>query len=349
MADPDPPAAPEPEAGGHPEPLPFESRREAASAKVNAVKRWVSGHRARLEDRRSDTWWIEIGFRLLERDVRAAGAVMGGGLAYRLFFWTLALAVLIAGGLGFAAEGGVDVGTGSRNVGLREQLSRTIAEAAAESRSGRWWLLVSGLFLVVWFAWSLVRALRLVHASAWAVRPDRRSPRPGGVLGAVSAPVALVAISTATSWLRSQLGPLTSLLGWALGTVLLVALLVVVCTRLPTPPGVPWTAHLPGAVLLVVGIQVASFFVQIYLSEKLASQQALYGTLGLAATTLFTLYLLGRCLVWVFELNSVTWEVWSERRPHLRLPAGIPIGRSPAAGPSGGEAAPQPDEARPPG
>ena len=48
---------------------------------------------------------VETGYRMLERDARIAGGVLGGGLAYRLFFWTLALSVLVFGGLGFTAAG----------------------------------------------------------------------------------------------------------------------------------------------------------------------------------------------------------------------------------------------------
>jgi hypothetical protein len=255
---------------------------------------------------------VEIGVRALERDVRAAGGVLGGGLAYRLFFWILALAVLTAGGLGFAA-GEIDVADRARDVSLNERLARTIADAAQQSQSGRWWLLAVGLGLVAWFAWSLLRALRLVHAAAWGVAPGRTLPHPVSLLGILSVPVVLVAVSVLTGLLRALLGPLSGIGAFAVGSVAIVILVALGASRLPTPPGVPWTAHLPGAAAFVVALQGISLFGELYLAEKLASSEALYGVLGLAATMLFALYLLSRGLVWAFMVNAVTWEVRRER------------------------------------
>ncbi|MCU0307587.1 MAG: hypothetical protein MUE51_07425 [Thermoleophilia bacterium] len=42
---------------------------------------------------RGDHVVIEIDVQAVARDVRAAGGVLGGGPADRVFFWTLALAV----------------------------------------------------------------------------------------------------------------------------------------------------------------------------------------------------------------------------------------------------------------
>ena len=53
---------------------------------------------ARLEASRGDHATIEIGFRWLLRDKEIAGGVLGGGLAYRFFFWVLALSLLLSRG-----------------------------------------------------------------------------------------------------------------------------------------------------------------------------------------------------------------------------------------------------------
>ncbi len=41
---------------------------------------------------------------------------------------------------------------------------------------------------------------------------------------------------------------------------------------------------------------------------KLANASELYGVLGVATTTLFFLFLVGRGVVWSAELNAVFWE-----------------------------------------
>ena len=64
----------------------------------------------------------------------------------------------------------------------------------------------------------------------------------------------------------------------------------------------------------------------INLAEKLAHSAQLYGVLGLAATALFYLFLIGRGVIWAAELNAIVWEV--------RHPASTPDNESaPATGP----------------
>ena len=77
---------------------------------------------------------------------------------------------------------------------------------------------------------------------------------------------------------------------------------------------VPWTAFLPGAVLLGLGLEALHVFTTYFLETKLANASDLYGVLGLATTALFYLFLVGRGVVWAAELNAVVWEVLSRRR-----------------------------------
>jgi uncharacterized BrkB/YihY/UPF0761 family membrane protein len=77
---------------------------------------------------------------------------------------------------------------------------------------------------------------------------------------------------------------------------------------------VPWTAFLPGAILLGLGLEALHVFTAYYLETKLANASELYGVLGLATTALFYLFLIGRGVVWAAELNAVVWEVRSRRK-----------------------------------
>ena len=83
--------------------------------------------------------------------------------------------------------------------------------------------------------------------------------------------------------------------------------------RLPSKD-VPWTAFLPGAILVGFGLEALYVFTAYYLQIKLANASELYGALGLATTTLFYFFLVGRGVVWGAELNAVTWDVRTERR-----------------------------------
>jgi hypothetical protein len=81
---------------------------------------------ARMESERPAHASIEVVFRWLARDKEIAGGVLGGGLAYRFFFWVLAITVLAAGGLGFAVPSGVDVDSAAGDVGATTPWRRSV-------------------------------------------------------------------------------------------------------------------------------------------------------------------------------------------------------------------------------
>jgi uncharacterized BrkB/YihY/UPF0761 family membrane protein len=266
-----------------------------------------------LEEQRPERVSVETGFRWLDRDKEIAGGVLGGGLAYRFFFWTLALTVLVAGGLGFASASGADVAANSRDAGVTSSLATTIATAAEQSEAGRWWLVLSGALLFLWSSYALLRGLRLVHAAAWRITPPplRNAPRALGVVLVV--PFVLLAGAAAAGWVRANTPDLVGLVATLGIGAVYGAMWLWVSMQLPSPT-VPWTAFLPGALLFGVGLEALHVFTAYYLHVKLANASELYGVLGLATTTLFFLFLIGRGVVWSAELNAVVWEARSAMR-----------------------------------
>lgn len=233
--------------------------------------------------------------------------MLGGGLAYRFFFWILALTVLLAGGLGFASVSGADIAADSREAGVTSSLATSVADAAEQSESGRWWLVLTGIFLVLWSSYSLLRGLHLVHAAAWRMTPPplRNAPKAVGFVLAV--PLALLVAAVAAGWVRvnapDPLGLVATLgIGAGFG-----ALWLWISMRLPSPD-LPWTAFVPGAVLFGVGLEALHVFTAYFLQAKLTNASQLYGALGLATTALFYLFLVGRGVVWAAELNAVVWD-----------------------------------------
>jgi len=264
--------------------------------------------RDQLEGQRSLHATVDVGFRWLLRDKDIAGGVLGGGLAYRFFFWILALSVLIAGGLGFASASGADIVGDARNAGIAKSLASTIATASEESENGRWWLLVTGLFLFAWFSFGLLRALRLVSAAAWRVPLPPLRNAPGAVAVVAVSPAVILAFTTLAGFIREHsvrpLGALATLLVGALfgGVWLWVSM------KLPAARGATWTAFIPGAILFAVGVEALHLFTVYYLETKLENANELYGVLGLATTALFYFFLIGRGVVWSAELNAIVWE-----------------------------------------
>jgi len=269
--------------------------------------------RTRLEAERPRHASVEICFSWILRDKEIAGGVLGGGLAYRFFFWVLALTVLLAGGLGLASASGADVMGDSEDIGVTAAFSRVIARAAEQSESARWWLILTGVVLFLWFSWGLLRALHLVHAAAWRVTPPKIRNLPRAIGFVVAAPIVLLLVTAGAGWVRAHaadpLGLLATLaLGAGFGAVWLW-----VSMYLPSED-VPWSAFLPGAVLLGLGLEALHVFTTYYLETKLANASDLYGVLGLATTSLFYLFLIGRGVVWAAELNAVVWDVRSRRK-----------------------------------
>jgi uncharacterized BrkB/YihY/UPF0761 family membrane protein len=260
-----------------------------------------------LEERRSDHLSVDVGFRWLQRDKDIAGGVLGGGLAYRFFFWVLAWTVLVAGGLGFASASGTDVEGNAREGGITGPLATTIATAAQQSETARWWLVITGAALVLWFSFGLLRALRLVHAAAWRVPPPPLRNLPKAIGFVVAAPVLLVLVSALSGWVRENAAdPVGVLVTLSLG-VCFGAVWLWVSMWLPSQD-VHWTAFLPGAILFGIGLEVLYVFTAYYLQIKLANASELYGVLGLATTALFYLFLIGRGVIWAAEVNAVVWE-----------------------------------------
>ena len=266
-----------------------------------------------LERRRPEHASIEVAFRWLVRDKEIAGGVLGGGLAYRFFFWILALTVLLAGGLGFASSSGTNVESEAQNAGIARGLASSIATAAEQSESGRWWLLISGAALFLWFSFGLLRALRLVHGAAWHITPPPLRNLPRAMAFVIAAPIVLLFVSALSGWVRANAADPVGVLVTLLLGVLFGAVWLWVSMWLPSPD-VPWTAFLPGAILFGVGLEALYLFTAYYLQIKLANASELYGVLGLATTSLFYLFLVGRGVVWAAELNAVVWEVRSGAR-----------------------------------
>ena len=207
---------------------------------------WVASARGRgeallaqLEGSRQEHTSIEVGFRWLLRDKEIAGGVLGGGLAYRFFFWVLALSLLTSAGLGFAASAEADVDDASAEAGLSDSVQSTIATAAAQSENGRWWLLVLGVVFTLWFSLGLVRALRLVHSAAWRIAPQPLSHAPQSIALIVAAPFAFALTSAVAGWVRADIGFLPGLAA-TLATCAIYGLFWLWASAHLPAPDVPW-------------------------------------------------------------------------------------------------------------
>ena len=143
----------------------------------------------------------------LERERIAAAGLLAGGLAYRLFFWLVPLGLLIAAVLSFWVDADrIAAADAARDFGMSGAAVQSAMNAIAEQHYARWYFLLAGLALVIWFGGGVVRALFVAHYVAWGLRPVRlRRPLLAGLVfsGVV---VMLMAVSVTAQVLREQLG-----------------------------------------------------------------------------------------------------------------------------------------------
>jgi uncharacterized BrkB/YihY/UPF0761 family membrane protein len=135
----------------------------------------------------------------------------------------------------------------------------------------------------------------------WDDPPPKIRPLPSSL--SFSAGVCVfIAVICATWWYR-DITVARQVVLLAVMTVPLAALWLWVSLRLPRGTA-SWKALLPGAYLVAVGFQVVHAMVVWLLGPKLDHATSLYGGLGIAATLLFFMWVVGRIVVTAPILNS---------------------------------------------
>jgi uncharacterized BrkB/YihY/UPF0761 family membrane protein len=239
-----------------------------------------------------------------EREQRSGAGLLAGGLAYRLFFWLVAFGLLVAAGASFwVRESSGSLEHAAKSFGLSGVAAQSAASAVESGSNARWYLLGTGLVLAGYFGLGAVRALRVAAFIAWQMKPYKmRGPvRAAATFNGLF--VLGLAVTTGTSWVRDH----TTVAGLVVTIGIVVgygALAAWIFQLLPHPEGITWRSHLPGAVLVAVGITAFHVFTVYYLSAKLERSPNLYGTLGAATVVLLGLYVIARVLVSAMFLNA---------------------------------------------
>lgn len=284
---------------------------DQASAGISGTSSPPPGRIERLQAaaRRASAWSVaarethqsvDVGFRLADRDKRVAAGVLAGGVAYRLFFWLIALSVLVTGAFGFAR--GEWLERMLETMGVSPLAAEVMVDLARGSQENRWWVLLVGAWLVLWTGYLGGKTLVLVHAAVWGV-PAPPPPRPWVMsLVFTATALALVAAMSVTAWLHSTSQALAVLA--ALASTALPGAIWLAVSRLLPHRGAGWRGLAPGALLVAVGIQVFTIVSIWFLAPKLASATERYGLAGIAATVLFWLYVLGRLFIAAATLNA---------------------------------------------
>jgi membrane protein len=252
----------------------------------------------------------------LRHDQRHGGGLLAGALAFRLFGALLPLALLVAVILGYATT--LDRSTpkqAGEAIGIGPTVLESIAESAKLSSGTRWSVCIFAVLALLLSANSAARAIRAVHSLAWEGRVGRfRRPLPAAlVLLAAMAAIALVIAVAGRA--RAEFGVL-GLLFSVVAFIAFVAIWLVVARLLPHGDA-DWAALLPGAVVFALGIQVIHLGTVLLIAEKIQRASETYGSLGVAFTLLFWLFVISRVIVASAMLNAALAE--RRRSPHGRF------------------------------
>jgi uncharacterized BrkB/YihY/UPF0761 family membrane protein len=292
-------------AGGVDDSPPGRFRRAEAWSKATAKR--VEGRAERARSRHAS---VDVGFRTAERQRRVAAMVLAGGIAYRIFFWVLALSVVVGGVLGFFDPN--DVQSTLEKHGVAGWTAAAVAQLTGSSDGNEWWLLLVGGYLVLWTGYTCSKALTLAHGTIWGIPPPRLDKPLRASLLFSGYTLGFIAAMGAARYVREQdwiagLAATMLVLGVAFGFWLLVS------RHLPNAAN-DWIDLVPGAVVVSVGLQAMHVFTVYFLGPKIESATQLYGIVGIVTTLLFWFYLGGRLIVAGATLNVEFTEVRAAKR-----------------------------------
>jgi len=286
------------EAGGDAPTKATSGLRQKADALTEQGKKLIDETRATVPP-------VDMGFAAVERDTHIGGFLLAGAIAFRLFVFILPmylLALVIAGAI-FAFDPDKAEGTAS-SAGMSKYLAGSIGDAAQTSHKSLWLLIPVTLYAMVSAGRSVDKALAAAHARAWGIATPKRKPH-YVVLGVVAFALSILAATRIISVIRH--GALVPV-AMVLGGLIYFGLWLLASLALPRRAGVSWLSLVPGAVLVGVGTQGLYLFNVLYLNHKIQSASAAYGALGVAASALLWLYLLGRLMVAAPVLNATLWQ-----------------------------------------
>ncbi len=242
-----------------------------------------------------------------ERDRDRAGFLLAGALAYRLFLWLLPFTLVLVGGLGFLEASDHDNPSDlADRLGVVGLASQSVSEAAADAEHARFIALLIGIPALYLASLGAIKAFRAVSALAWGIPAGPLGRKPLAVLGCLGVITAFITVTFIGTAIRHEAaGPgviATLLIGIAFVWLAFLGLWV-----LPRP-SVHWTAVLPGAITIGLGMQAIHLVNVYFISYRISSSSDTYGALGVAAALLVSLFLISRLFVAGVILNATLCE-----------------------------------------
>ena len=260
--------------------------------------------RVELEGRYGDRRAVSVTRDVMLLDRAIAGGELAGALAYRIFLWTLPFVLVLVAGLGVYSDASDQSPKAiAGRIGAAGLVVHSVSAAA--SSSARWYALLIGIPILLYATRSLLRTVVAVHRLAWGLEPRKGQLTPANVLLFLAAiVVSFVVAGGVTAATHSS--------GWSWLAAALPSVLVrggvwlAISSRLPARD-TKFMTLLPGALVVGVGFLGVNLFTQIVVVWIGNTREDTYGSLGLAATVLFSLWLTSRVIVVSAATNAALW------------------------------------------
>lgn len=288
------------------------SRREQVKEHQARLTAQAQGARAKLEAARPRNPAIDAVLRIFERDTATGGGVLAGAVAFRIFMFMVPFVFLVVGVFGIGSSAAdQDPRTLARKAGITGIAAKALSSVRDLSLGERVLYVVVVGFATFLASRALIKVLRIVHALVWHIRAGKLEHPSRAPLALVGVVVLAIVMSTVTGLLRGE-SFLLGLVATVIYAAIPMAIWVFVSWHLPRPD-LPWTALVPGAVVLGLGLEVLHLVTVYWIAHQVESKTETYGAIGFALVLLLWAYLIGRLITTAAVVNESLWTREQER------------------------------------
>ncbi|MEX2294030.1 MAG: YhjD/YihY/BrkB family envelope integrity protein [Acidimicrobiales bacterium] len=260
-----------------------------------------------LERWRARFGWLDAILRVTERFGAIGGGPLASAIALASFLSLFPLLLVGIAVVGFwsSADDGFALRL-VRELGLRGTAAETVVDAIEAAKGSRRAASIIGLAGLLWSGLGVVGSLQAALNAVWQAKGRGLLDKLFALrwlLGAGTLFLTTAALGPVLRFVPGPAMPLTILVGLALTTVLFLWTYTSLGNK-----NVAWRVHLPGALLVAVGVEGLKAVGSLYVPRLVASSSALYGSLGVVFAVLALLLLYSRLIVYGAVINVVRYE-----------------------------------------
>ncbi len=251
--------------------------------------------------------WLDVLLTITGRFGAIGGGPLSSSIALSTFVSLFPMLLVIIAVVGFVSSS--DSSFALRlvdDLGLRGTAAETVRDAIDTAEGSRRAASAIGLVGLLWSGLGVVGSLQAALNSVWQVQGRGMVDKLVALRWMAGAGALFLATAALGPVLRLAPGPakpLTVLLGLLLTTVLFVW----TYTSLGNI-NVAWRTHLPGALVVAVGVEILKAIGSLYVPRAVSTASALYGSLGVVFAVLAWLLLYGRLIVYGAVVNVLRHE-----------------------------------------